>query len=489
MRKLFLIWILTGCLFAVSAEKIKLTVVPEACVEKESVCQLNFKLGEVQNSQTADARLYLQVSSSGDGMAPSMKLYAVAEDGAEKYLTTETIISTSSGVNFIITDYFNKHSSQADFSFVVRQTESLASKLTPGSAAQLIVDTEERPAYALEEMMQPVWKSSKIIWETVLPISVDGKPAEASLLYEPTTGVTVFNYALDRTYQNGVDFVLNGKTIQLTENSPIPFLTHKQLYPDSADALPKTFESWKGGYVAFTEGTYWNDRQLAVTYEHADKWAGPIPSSGKGQLRKTKAALRKGKPLKIVLLGDSISTGASASGRSGKPPFVPGFGELLMDHLRAGSRSEITFVNASLGGMVSSWGLSVAPFYVAPEKPDLCLLGFGMNDGSGIPTEQYIANTEKTMEVIKAENPDVEFILIASFLPNENWRSLAPMDEYLDALKKLESKTVVVADVWSMHEYFLKTKRYCDMSGNHVNHPNDFMVRVYAQVIAALLDE
>jgi len=61
------------------------------------------------------------------------------------------------------------------------------------------------------------------------------------------------------------------------------------------------------------------------------------------------------------------------------------------------------------------------------------------------------------------------------------------MAGYLAALKTLESKQIAVADVWSVASHILKTKRYCDVSGNHVNHPNDFMVRVYAQVTDALL--
>jgi lysophospholipase L1-like esterase len=491
MKKVCAVWMLTGCLYAAFAEKIQLSATPETGGEPGLVCRLSFEAGAAQNRQTADARVYLPVAVSGDGMTPSMKLYALQGDGTEKYLAAATIKPTHSAVNFIITGYFNQHAGQPGFSFVIRQTESPAPAVRPkpGAKAQLMVDTTEQPLYTPTEMMMPVWESSPVIWETVLPVSVDGNPAEAALLFEPVGGITVRDYALGKTFRNGVDFILKGNTIQLTENSPIPFLTRKQLYPDSADAPPKTFKSWKGGYVAFTEGNYWNDRQLAVSYEHAGKWDGPLPSSGKKQLLKTGKALRNGDPLKVLLLGDSISTGASASGKAGKPPFVPGFGDLLTDHLRAGSKSEITFVNASLGGMVSRWGAEVAPYYAAPEKPDLCLLGFGMNDGGGVPVAQYIANTEKTMELIRAQNPDVEFILIASFLPNENWRSLSPMNGYLDALKALESKTVAVADVWSMHEYFLKTKRYCDMTGNHVNHPNDFMVRVYAQVIAALLDK
>ncbi|TAN39026.1 MAG: SGNH/GDSL hydrolase family protein [Verrucomicrobia bacterium] len=245
--------------------------------------------------------------------------------------------------------------------------------------------------------------------------------------------------------------------------------------------------AWKGGYVAFTEGSFWNDRQIVVSYDHEDGWVGPIPSTASGQLPLTKKKLEAGLPLKVALLGDSISAGASASGSMGKPPYIPGWGELAMDGLRRKYHSEITFVNPSLGGMVSAWGMKVAPFFVAPEKPDLCIIAFGMNDGGVVPVKQYLANTEAIIESVRKENPGAEFILVASWPPNENWRKLAPMDGYLAALKTLESKQIAVADVWSLASYILKAKRYCDITGNHVNHPNDFMVRIYAQVTDALL--
>ena len=58
---------------------------------------------------------------------------------------------------------------------------------------------------------------------------------------------------------------------------------------------------------------------------------------------------------------------------------------------------------------------------------------------------------------------------------------------YLEALKALEGPGVAVADMWSMHGYLLKHKTYWDMTGNHVNHPNDFLVRIYAQTLLATL--
>ena len=61
---------------------------------------------------------------------------------------------------------------------------------------------------------------------------------------------------------------------------------------------------------------------------------------------------------------------------------------------------------------------------------------------------------------------------------------------FADELYKLEKKYsfVSVADMTDMHKKLLATgKRYRDMTGNNVNHPNDFLARVYAQVILRTL--
>ena len=319
--------------------------------------------------------------------------------------------------------------------------------------------------------------------ETMLPVSEQGAAADAQLLFRPIGKVLVQNYALDKTYQEGVDYVLEGNRICLTETSSIPFVTQQQLYPDSPGGKFTTSDSCKGGYVAFQEKM--DQYQSAVSYKHSDKWSGPIPSTGKDRLPRTKEKLQSGRPLKIALLGDSISFGASAS--KSHPPYLPGWGELMIRGLRSRYQSEITFVNPSRGGANSGWGKKVTPNFIVPEKPNLFIIAFGMNDANATPVKNYIANIKTIMERVVTENPGVEFILVASMLRNKNWRSLTPMNGYLAALKTLETEQVAIADVWSVSEHILKTKRYCDISGNHVNHPNDFMVRVYAQVVGALL--
>lgn len=58
---------------------------------------------------------------------------------------------------------------------------------------------------------------------------------------------------------------------------------------------------------------------------------------------------------------------------------------------------------------------------------------------------------------------------------------------YEEALLALEQPGVTVAQMTSLHQYLLEIKRYYDISGNNVNHCNDFLARLYAQVLNALL--
>ena len=58
---------------------------------------------------------------------------------------------------------------------------------------------------------------------------------------------------------------------------------------------------------------------------------------------------------------------------------------------------------------------------------------------------------------------------------------------YRDALAELRHPGVALADMTSIWTTLLEQKQDWDMTGNGVNHPNDFGHRVYAQVLSALL--
>src|SRR5262249_42128448 len=70
-----------------------------------------------------------------------------------------------------------------------------------------------------------------------------------------------------------------------------------------------------------------------------------------------------------------------------------------------------------------------------------------------------------------------------------DWITLHPelFPQYRDALASLSKGGVALADLTSVWTEFLERKQDWDLTGNGVNHPNDFGHRVYAQVLSSLL--
>ncbi len=58
---------------------------------------------------------------------------------------------------------------------------------------------------------------------------------------------------------------------------------------------------------------------------------------------------------------------------------------------------------------------------------------------------------------------------------------------YRDQLKSLVEPGVAVADLTWVWELLLRRKHDLDLSGNGLNHPNDFGHRLYAQALLQLL--
>ena len=286
-------------------------------------------------------------------------------------------------------------------------------------------------------------------------------------------------------YEYEKDYRLNEEgNLVIPEGSKIPVTTYREIHLE--EELPgKSFQKYDGGFLRFSETGYFHKRQIQVTYRHASQWYGEIPKRQGVNLPKTYAKLEQKEPLRVVVYGDSITNGGNASGELGIPPYFPRFSDIIVDEWkREHGYVDIFLTNTSVGGKDSFWGVEEAKARVAAYKPDLLIIGFGMN-GRAEP-EEYKENIEKIMEVAKTFNPNCEFVLIATMLPN----TLLPyfvrkQALYLEQLLQISSKQkgVVVADMTTMHQELLKRKAFIDMTGNNVNHTNDYLTRVYAQVI------
>jgi lysophospholipase L1-like esterase len=244
------------------------------------------------------------------------------------------------------------------------------------------------------------------------------------------------------------------------------------------------------------EGRFYHSKQLAVTYRHAANcWNGP-QSRASSQLPATRAKLASASAVKLVIFGDSISVGYNASGFASPEfgltptaPYLPTWAELVAKQLRAHYGVEVELSNGSVSGTTSRWAVQNVHAAVSEHRPDLAVIAFGMNDGSaGIPADEFQANIQALIDDVRAANSACEFILVSPMLANPLWSSAGDQRQYLVGLEALaKAPGIALADLTRTHAKLLERKRYVDMTGNGLNHPNDFLIRWYAQHIAGLL--
>lgn len=174
----------------------------------------------------------------------------------------------------------------------------------------------------------------------------------------------------------------------------------------------------------------------------------------------------------------------------GQKPGQPTWAELLFHQMEEKWQSPVCFHNTSVEGVDSEWAIENSSQRAANFHPDLVILGFGMNDRCGM--EEYRNKTGRLIEAIRKVSPKTEFLLIASTLPNElaatePYHFWAHQDEYSESLKGLEGRGVAIADIQAVQKEIGKRKRYIDITGNWLNHPNDYLARILAQVVIKTL--
>ena len=359
--------------------------------------------------------------------------------------------------------------------------------LASASAAQ-----ERTPWKYSPELLKPFWQEDVVHGESVLFIR-DEKTGEAraSLLFPVQQVITVQNSARDVTYQEGVDFQFRPGAQELTipSGSRIVTKTSGDLRRPANSQKYRLTHRDGNGEILFGAKLEYHEMQTLVTYvKAANDWPVQMPTFDSEVLPRTVRKLRDRQPLSVVLLGDSISSGCNASGWADGAPWQPPYQDLLQQHLQEHYRTKVPLTNLSVGGTSTPWGLTMTE-KIVEQQPNLVILAFGMNDSAGRSPEEYGTNTAAMISTIRENLPEAEFILVASMLGNRDWTTLKHdvFPKYRDELAKLCKPGVALADMTSVWEEFLKRKKDWDLTGNGVNHPNDFGHRVYAQVLSTLL--
>ena len=345
------------------------------------------------------------------------------------------------------------------------------------------------PYLNLHQYLEPFWKADTIYDETIQPIKEENGLPEANLLFKAKKIISVKNSYLTKEFRRGSDWIYKKGKIILPTNSSAPYFDKKELLFNTEKQGWSMPGKETGTYVLFHEGPFFSSKQLKVTYvrENNENWKGPVPVFAESLLPKTIEKLQKKDTINIVYYGDSITEGANVSGFINVPPFLPTWADMITYNLESHYHVQINSVNLGVGGTTSQWGAENVSRVVA-HKPDLTIIAFGMNDGTlKVSPENFRTNIQSMIDNIRKDNADAEFILVSTMLANPISTFSHDQELFKAVLESLAGQGIVIADITGVHKELLKYKSYQDMTGNNINHPNDYLARWYAQFISGLL--
>jgi len=395
----------------------------------------------------------------------------------------------------------------------------------------------------MDKLVKNFWENDTMYDETILLTASTDEAGnivnmpEAKLLFNASeiievkqyfhmnnSGVVYFTQGTDFEYSEGKIIAKGNLTedingINSAIDTNMPYVTDKQISGEAAfpnlgasTAIPSTDA---GLYLPFSESYQIVQMQLSVTYKYNhNDWQGTIPLYyGNSVLQKTVSKLKNKENIDLFFFGDSISTGANSSSILKITPNLATFPELVATNLAKNYGGKVILTNKSVGGWTtvnaisasaSGWlngelinqaGISgLLDNELANYSPDIAVIGFGMNDATaGISINNYYTNTKKIIDELKSRNESCEIILLGTMLANPKALNQSKNQiSYYVALTQLVSEysDVCAINIGQMHQDLLNAgKKFIDMSSNNVNHPNDFMARIYAMnILSALID-
>jgi len=275
-------------------------------------------------------------------------------------------------------------------------------------------------------------------------------------------------------YAEGRDFVVDnsGGALIRTSASRLPDFRENLLYGQEAFDHSKFPGFGNLKYFAFVD---------YVTVK-PPQW--PVQTDQRDRLRRVGERLRNGQTVRMVAFGDSITAGGDAT----KPEFI--FWARWADALRQRyPLASVEAINGATGGDTTVQGLIRLQEKVLDARPDLVLIGFGMNDHNinSVTIPKFEKNLETMIARIR-EATTAEIVLFSAFPPNPKWKfGSHHMEDYAAATERVaKAANCAFADVFNNWQTVAARKKPEDLLGNNINHPNDFGHWIYFRVLEAM---
>ncbi len=365
----------------------------------------------------------------------------------------------------------------------------------------------------LNGLIKNIFSGDTVKNETVMFLDAGD---EKELLFDIDKIISVTSYDGKVTYTEGKDYeVRDGKLVAL-QGGKLPIITRERYYGANSSSLLKTTYNGQSVYTHWGEGQIMTNWQVNVTYTHKDAWDGFDQACEAEIYADFIKKLQNGEDVTVIFYGDSCTYGAASSFAYGYAPYqysyallvtqaladmfgytvkyipanLPETGPIPEQDYVAGTNGVITYINPSVGGWSSAAALQNTDKYLVPfiEKYgcDLFVCDIGGNDGK-TQAETTRENIEGIInKVIPLTKDDLAVCIMSTLVNNieSNWFGTEYLQEphQKKAAAEFRAKGVACGNccVTSITLSVLEHKAYNDISGNNINHPNDFWARIYA---------
>ena len=356
----------------------------------------------------------------------------------------------------------------------------------------------------LNKYMAPIWETSEIYDEGGVVV---GETGEIRLLRKPIKNtVTVRSVHFDTTYREGIDYIVDGNVVKRLATGSLPYFKYDEFYFDEPyNGLNllcdpgKAEISYEGEkYLYAAEGAAGVKNHVMISYRTAETYTQFAPQ-GDSNAQSFVNKVKQDKEATIMFYGDSITHGSCASGTAFGGlvnPYLPRWSELVCEWLSQNYQANVKCLNKAQGGWTTKQGLDnfiggenrIGPYL---DEIDMLVIAFGANDPI-ITDELYKSQIKGMVDMYLERQPEGSIVLVSPFVFNQQtsnwfinqWRFEGLLEEIkAEYAANGISNNISVAKVYSFFKGICDTgKRSRDYLGNNINHPNDYGVRLYAQV-------
>ena len=386
---------------------------------------------------------------------------------------------------------------------------------------EILAETPESDLVGKNDVMQfttPFYSTQIQYNEGFLLRERAGQIQPVKLMFPAAYVLEVRSNDLSVLYEEGKDYTVKDGELVIPEGSSMKAMPDSEFFLSDADTADWVYNEKAGGdegEAPTVDKTVLYGYRYVVTYIRTEVYEGNVVPSKADKLTNFSEKAKEGGTVEMLYVGDSIGEGAGGSGSFSDLATMTARG------IEERTGATVNLTNCSVGGIDSQEYMyavngqmdmvnhpnimaNLQNKYAMMERKkayaDIVFIALGTNDSSADRSASvYGINIEVMIDYFRAANPDVSVVLVSPMEINEKIRRNLETDkrdlrihdlaEYAETLASFEDRyeNLVLADVHTAQASVLERKYTEDVIADNLNHPSDYMSRLYAQFLIATI--